>query len=89
MTFPCSLRQAGRTSAGSSGWFPYPRVQLERLMKRNSLSEKLARDRINSQMALAEKIRRADTVIDNSGTMEETRNLVLKAWERLNAAQCV
>lgn len=66
-----------------------PRVQLARLMKRNGLSEKLARDRINSQMALAEKLRRADTVIDNSGTIEETRRLVLKAWERLNAAQCV
>lgn len=66
-----------------------PQVQLARLMKRNGLSEKLARDRINSQMALAEKLRRADTVIDNSGTMEETRSLVLKAWERLNAAQCV
>lgn len=66
-----------------------PQVQLERLMRRSGLSEKLAWDRINSQMALAEKIRRADTVIDNSGTVEETRNLVLKAWERLNAAQCV
>lgn len=66
-----------------------PRVQLERLMKRNGFSERLAQDRINSQMALAEKIRRADTVIDNSGTMEETRSLVLKAWERLNATQCV
>lgn len=66
-----------------------PQVQLARLMKRNGLSKKLAQDRINSQMALAEKLRRADTVIDNSGTMEETRSLVLKAWERLNAAQCV
>ncbi len=66
-----------------------PQIQLKRLMKRNGLSEKLAQDRINSQMALAEKLRRADTVIDNSGTIEETRSLVLKAWERLNAAQCV
>lgn len=66
-----------------------PQVQLERLIKRNGLSEQLARDRINSQMSLAEKSRLADRVIDNSGTNEETRSLVLEAWERLNAAKCV
>ena len=64
-------------------------VQLDRLIKRNGLSEKLARDRINSQMSLTEKAKRADTVIDNSGTIEETRRLVLAAWERLNPAECV
>lgn len=62
------------------------RVQLERLIKRNNLPEKLAQERINSQMPLEEKARRADTVIDNSGTIEETRSLVLTAWERLNPA---
>ncbi len=60
-------------------------VQLDRLIKRNNLSEQLAKDRINSQMALGEKARRADTVIDNSGTIEETRRHVLAAWEGLIA----
>ena len=60
-------------------------VQLDRLIKRNGLTEQLAKDRINSQMAVAEKARRADTVIDNSGTIDETRRLVLAAWEGLIA----
>lgn len=47
-------------------------VQLKRLMARNDLSEEEARQRIEAQMPLEEKTRLADTVIDNSGTKENT-----------------
>ncbi len=45
--------------------------QLERLMQRNNLTLEQAQARINSQMPLAEKIARADVVLDNSQTLEK------------------
>lgn len=50
---------------------PYE-VQLERLLKRDGLTVSEAVSRIRSQMPLAEKKRRADHVVDNSGSREET-----------------
>jgi len=46
--------------------------QIERLMKRNSLTLEAAMHRINAQMSVAEKIAMADIVIDTSGTIEES-----------------
>jgi dephospho-CoA kinase len=45
--------------------------QLERLMQRNNLTLEQAQARINSQMPLAEKVARADIVLDNSQTLEK------------------
>ena len=59
-------------------------VQLKRLMERNGLSMEEAEARINSQMPLSEKISLADAVINNNGTIEETKAqllAVLKKWE--------
>lgn len=50
-----------------------PAEQLRRLMKRDGFTEKEARARIHSQMPINEKKALADTVIDNSDTIEETR----------------
>jgi dephospho-CoA kinase len=47
-------------------------VQLERLMGRDSFDRAEAERRVTSQMPLAEKVRHAHFVIDNSGTPEET-----------------
>lgn len=47
-------------------------VQLARLMQRNQLTSLQAQQRIDSQLALTEKIKQADVVIDNNGTMDET-----------------
>lgn len=47
-------------------------IQLRRLMERDDLPEAEARRRIASQMPLAEKVRLAHHVIDNSGAPEET-----------------
>ncbi|WP_057880524.1 dephospho-CoA kinase [Companilactobacillus kimchiensis] len=48
-----------------------PQTQLQRLMKRNKLTEKVAWERINSQMSMNEKKSRADFVIDNSGDLTQ------------------
>ena len=45
--------------------------QLERLVARNNLTQAEAEARINAQMPLAEKVARADYVIDNNGTIED------------------
>ena len=55
--------------------------QLARLLARDkSMSEGEARARISAQMSLAEKCARADIVIDNSGTVEETRECIEQLW---------
>lgn len=48
-------------------------VQQERLQVRDQLSREEAAKRINSQMPIEEKKARADWVIDNQGTREETK----------------
>ncbi|MBT9249388.1 dephospho-CoA kinase [Bacillus halotolerans] len=58
-------------------------LQLERLTKRNQLTVEEALSRIRSQMPLEEKVSRADNVIDNSGTREETKQQleeILSCW---------
>lgn len=52
------------------------KTQLERLMKRNDFSKSEAKARIASQMPLTEKISYADIVIDNSHTLDETKQQV-------------
>ena len=55
--------------------------QLARLLARDkSMSEGEARARISAQMPLAEKCARADIVIDNSGTVKETRECIEQLW---------
>ena len=59
-----------------------PEEQLARLLARDhTMDEVEARARIAAQMPLAEKCMRADVVIDNSGTREETKERVEKLWE--------
>lgn len=50
-----------------------PETQLQRLVSRDGLSEEQAGSRINAQTALDWKRTKADIVIDNSGTLDETR----------------
>ncbi|WP_347320119.1 dephospho-CoA kinase [Rossellomorea sp. RS05] len=58
-------------------------VQLSRLMKRNKMTEEEAASRISSQLPLREKVEKADAVIDNNGSVEDTLKQVeelLTAW---------
>jgi dephospho-CoA kinase len=52
-------------------------------VKRDNISAEEIRDRLNNQISLNEKIKRADDVIDNSGTLENTKNQVIKIWNAL------
>ena len=56
--------------------------ELTRLMARNALSEQEAWARIHAQSPLADKLRLVDEVIDNGGSLEETRQQVEDAYAR-------
>ena len=60
-----------------------PAIQLERLMRRNDLSEAEARKRIKSQMPQDEKKRYADFLINTSAGFEDTRRQTIEVFERL------
>lgn len=53
-----------------------PDIQLNRLMTRNDLTKKAALERINSQLSLEEKKKRATIVFDNCGSQETTHKQV-------------
>ncbi|CAH8716042.1 dephospho-CoA kinase [Paenibacillus thiaminolyticus] len=55
-------------------------IQLERLMRRDGLTEAEASERLLSQWDIEKKRERADYVIDNSKGMEETRQQVEQFW---------
>lgn len=63
-----------------------PDRQLTRLMARNGFGEAEARQRIAAQSPQAEKVARADVVIDNSGTLAATYAQVDAAWRRCRNA---
>lgn len=60
-----------------------PVVQLERLIQRDNLSEVEARQRVAAQWPQADKVQRADFVIDNSGSLEQTRHAVASLYNYL------
>jgi dephospho-CoA kinase len=60
--------------------------QLARLMERNQFGEAEARARIAAQPPVAEKFALVDEIIDNGGSLEETRRQVAAAFERFNRA---
>ncbi|MGI0482102.1 dephospho-CoA kinase [Geminocystis sp. CENA526] len=51
-------------------------TQIDRLKSRNNLTQIQAIDRINSQMPLAEKIKKADIVIDNNKNLSQLYNQI-------------
>ena len=61
-----------------------PLVQLERLQRRDSISEEAAQKRVAAQLPQREKLDVATHTIDNSGTKSETRALVANLWRDLN-----
>jgi dephospho-CoA kinase len=58
-------------------------IQLERLIKRNKYTKAEAEARLNSQMPLTDKLKYAHKVIDNSGSVVETKQQVVHFWEDL------
>lgn len=66
-------------------WLVYTdeETQLERLMMRNNLNEKQAKDRINSQMPLIEKKKKATRIIDNNGDITQLYRTVVELLNEL------
>jgi dephospho-CoA kinase len=58
-------------------------VQLERLRARDGIDEAAARARLAAQLPLRDKIAVADWVVDNSGSLEETRARVAEVWRQV------
>lgn len=59
--------------------------QLQRLMARNGYSLEEAQKRVASQMPLSKKIRLADQLIDNNGSLEDTYSQLDQQLQRLAA----
>lgn len=58
-------------------------LQIERQMARDGATREEAQARVRAQMPIEEKRRLADHVIDNSGSLEETRRQVRALFEAL------
>jgi dephospho-CoA kinase len=57
--------------------------QVSRLMKSRQMSESDARARIEAQTTSADRVARANFVIDSSGSKEQTRLQVVEVWKQL------
>ncbi len=66
-------------------WVVYipKKLQLERLMKRENIGRGEALRRIESQMSISEKIKKADVVIDNSGDFSQMESRILELWKKI------
>lgn len=60
-----------------------PEQQIERLCRRDSVTPAQARQRIASQWPQSGKVARADFVIDNSGSLQDTRRQVVALYDHL------
>lgn len=76
------LIESGMDDMADEVWLVYtdPDTQLERLKNRDGLSEQEAMSRIASQMPVSEKKKFCDRIIDNSGTVEHTKEQVERLW---------
>ncbi len=61
------------------------KTQIERIMTRDRLRKEEAISRIVSQMPVSEKAKHAAYIIDNSGSLEETRKQVEEVWEKITS----
>lgn len=59
------------------------KTQIFRVKKRDRLTENQIIDRINSQMALEEKKKYADFVLDNSNTLDETKKQLKEVLDKI------
>jgi len=64
-----------------------PALQISRLISRDGLTEEEARARIESQMAIEEKRKLADYVIETSGTLRQTRDQAEAVYRDLLALE--
>jgi dephospho-CoA kinase len=58
-------------------------ARIDRLVKQRGLTSEDARQRVEAQNPEEEKVRRADVVLRNDGSLEELRQHVAEAWSGL------
>ena len=63
-----------------------PELARQRVMERNQLTAEQANARIEAQLTNAERVKHAQVVIENAGTLDELRDKVNAEWEKLKAA---
>ena len=63
-------------------WIPFV-IQKERVMRRDALTLQAVKLRIQAQLALDEKVKRADVIVDNSGRWQETEEQLAKQLARI------
>ncbi|MFH0826448.1 MAG: dephospho-CoA kinase [Candidatus Omnitrophota bacterium] len=61
-----------------------PPKQLERIAKRDSLEPQAVKVRTRSQIPQSQKVQLADFIIDNSGSLKNTKRQVKDVWSKLN-----
>lgn len=54
---------------------------LERLQKRNGMTVEQIRERMKAQLSDAERVKRANVVMDTNGTVDDVRAQVKKLWD--------
>lgn len=62
-------------------------VQIQRLMERDLITHEMVENILAAQMPIEEKKAYADYVVDNSGSLAETKSAVLKIWEAIKEYQ--
>ena len=62
-------------------------TQIKRLMERDKITMEHAERILNAQLPINEKIGYADFVINNEGSIEETRRQVIEIWKKLKEIQ--
>jgi dephospho-CoA kinase len=60
-----------------------PEEQISRLIRRNDISPEEAQKRLKSQMPIHKKKTMADIVIENQGSLSETKKIVKETWRKL------
>jgi dephospho-CoA kinase len=83
------LLEAGWRSVCNAVWVVTctTEQQVERLMTTRGMSAAEARTRIAAQPPQETRVAQADVVIDNSGSLEETRAQVEAAWRAISISQ--
>jgi dephospho-CoA kinase len=61
--------------------------QKRRLIERDDMTDEMAMNMISSQLSVEEKKGYCDLLIDNSGSLEDTRRQVEELWEKLKQLQ--
>ena len=61
----------------------HPAIQIQRLMRRDQISEQEALARIQAQMPILEKIHYGDYIVENSGKLSETRDQIRQIFAEL------